>query len=177
MGAVQVTPDVACHCEDETVVYFHGQLPVISHRIVDVSSFGISTAQLIAHGSATPAPSKPCRLDTTRWRQFPLPGAVCLGALQSGYNGFDTKPLRNGTPARAGPLTGCQDVALQDRHPVRHPRIGRAVANPPSRGVDRGLRRPAGGRRGILCRRPCPRLSRLVHELYPADTCRASAYA
>ena len=52
-GAVQVTPDLACRCEAETVVYFHGQLPVFSHRRGDVASFRMFTAQLIVHGSAT----------------------------------------------------------------------------------------------------------------------------
>ena len=53
VGAVQVTPDLACRCEPDSVVYFHGQLPVFSHQRDDVASFRMFTAQLIVQGSAT----------------------------------------------------------------------------------------------------------------------------
>ena len=58
-GAVQVTPDLACRCATDTVVYFHGQLTVFSHRRDDVASFRMFKAQLIVHGSVTPANLRP----------------------------------------------------------------------------------------------------------------------
>ena len=52
-GAVEVTGDLACRCEGEQVVYFHGQLPVFTHAKNDVASFRMFTSQLIVQGTAT----------------------------------------------------------------------------------------------------------------------------
>ena len=52
-GAVEINRDLACQCEAEQVVYFHGQLPVFTHAKGDVASFRMFTSQLIVQGSAT----------------------------------------------------------------------------------------------------------------------------
>lgn len=52
-GAVEINADLACGCEGEKVVYFHGQLPVFTHAKSDVASFRMFTSQLIVQGSAT----------------------------------------------------------------------------------------------------------------------------
>jgi hypothetical protein len=52
-GSVEINGDLACRCEDERVVYFHGQLPVFTHGRGDVASFRMFTSQLIVQGSAT----------------------------------------------------------------------------------------------------------------------------
>jgi hypothetical protein len=52
-GAVEINGDLACQCEAERVVYFHGQLPVFTHAKGDVASFRMFTSQLIVQGSAT----------------------------------------------------------------------------------------------------------------------------
>ena len=52
-GSVEIKSDLACRCEANTVVYFHGQLPVFTHGQDDVASFRMFTSQLIVQGSAT----------------------------------------------------------------------------------------------------------------------------
>ena len=50
-GAEEFTGELACRCEGEQVVYFHGQLPVFTHAKNDVASFRMFTSQLIVQGS------------------------------------------------------------------------------------------------------------------------------
>ena len=52
-GAVELNANLACRCENGTVVYFHGHLPVFTHGAQDVASFRMFTSQLIVQGSAT----------------------------------------------------------------------------------------------------------------------------
>ena len=52
-GSLEINTNLACRCENGTVVYFHGQLPVFSHGSLDVASFRMFTSQLIVQGSAT----------------------------------------------------------------------------------------------------------------------------
>lgn len=51
-GSVEINSNLACRCENGTVVYFHGHLPVFSHGSLDVASFRMFTSQLIVQGSA-----------------------------------------------------------------------------------------------------------------------------
>lgn len=51
-GAVEINSNLACRCENGSVVYFHGHLPVFSHGSLDVASFRMFTSQLIVQGSA-----------------------------------------------------------------------------------------------------------------------------
>ena len=43
-GSVEINADLACCCEAETVVYFHGHLPVFTHSKDDVASFRMKQA-------------------------------------------------------------------------------------------------------------------------------------
>lgn len=52
-GSVEINANLACRCENGTVVYFHGHLPVFTHGAQDVASFRMFTSQLIVQGSAT----------------------------------------------------------------------------------------------------------------------------
>ncbi len=50
---MELNADLACRCEADQVVYFHGQLPVFTHAKNDVASFRMFTSQLIMQGSVT----------------------------------------------------------------------------------------------------------------------------
>ena len=52
-GSVEINANLACRCENGTVVYFHGHLPVFTHGTQEVASFRMFTSQLIVQGSAT----------------------------------------------------------------------------------------------------------------------------
>jgi len=49
-GAVHLTPDLAVVCQDDTVIYVHGSLPVFRQRTNDVKSFRLITSQLDLNG-------------------------------------------------------------------------------------------------------------------------------
>jgi len=51
-GAVEIKANLACRCENGTVVCFHGHPPVFPHGQQDVASFRMFTSQLIVQGSA-----------------------------------------------------------------------------------------------------------------------------
>lgn len=51
-GSLEINSNLACRCENGTVIYFHGHLPVFSHGSLDVASFRLFTSQLIVQGSA-----------------------------------------------------------------------------------------------------------------------------
>src|SRR6266542_5930191 len=52
-GSVEINRDLACRCEGDQVIYYHGHLPVFTHARNDLASFRLFTSQLIVQGSAT----------------------------------------------------------------------------------------------------------------------------
>lgn len=51
-GATEINANLGVMCDDKTVVYFNGHLPVFTHAIDDLPSFRMFTSQLISTGSA-----------------------------------------------------------------------------------------------------------------------------
>lgn len=54
-GLTSITEDLAFQREDQTVVYFHGLLPVFQHAEKDLKSFRMFTSQLIVAGTVRQA--------------------------------------------------------------------------------------------------------------------------
>ena len=51
-GALEINNNLGIVCDQYTVIYYNGHLPVFSHAVSDLSSFRMFTSQLIANGSA-----------------------------------------------------------------------------------------------------------------------------
>lgn len=52
-GSLAINANLACRCENGSVVFFLGHLPVFTHQTHDLASFRLFTSQLIVQGSAT----------------------------------------------------------------------------------------------------------------------------
>jgi len=52
-GAAESNGDLACRCEAQTAICFHGHLPLFTHSRDEVASFRMFTGQLIVQGRAT----------------------------------------------------------------------------------------------------------------------------
>ena len=53
VGTIHINPELAFERGGDQVVYFHGHLPVFTHRTDDLASFRFITTQLIINGTAT----------------------------------------------------------------------------------------------------------------------------
>ena len=99
-GSVEIKKDLACRSDEESMIYYSGQLPVFSHKWDDLPSFRLFTAQLTVHGSATQG-------DIQRAFEVPLTTIKRSTKLyrERGASGFFApKPRREGSKLNADKL-------------------------------------------------------------------------
>jgi transposase len=112
-GSVEINEDLACRSDEDSMIYYSGQLPVFSHKKDDLASFRLFTAQLIVQGSATQG-------DIQRAFGVPLTTIKRSTKLyrERGASGFFApKPRREGSKLNADKLAQAR-VLLGQGHPL-----------------------------------------------------------
>lgn len=98
-GMSLINSNIGFHCEEDTITYFYGHLPIFRHDIDDHRSFRMITSQLYINGSARQ--SEICRAFGV------TPISVKRGVKlyrEKGIPGFFEEPRRRGAAVLTPPV-------------------------------------------------------------------------
>jgi transposase-like protein len=98
-GMTLINANVGFHCEEDTITYFYGHLPVFRHDVDDHRSFRMITSQLYINGSVKQ--SEICRA-------FGIPAINVKRGVKvyrdKGIAGFFEEPRRRGSAVLTQPV-------------------------------------------------------------------------
>ena len=119
-GTTPITPEIAFECQEGTVVYVHGHLPVFQHAEKDLASFRLFTSQLVVNGTVG-------QVDVARAFSVPLGTVKRYVRLyrDNGAKGFYTPPKRRSAGVLKGELKERAQLLLDEGKSV--PEVGRTL--------------------------------------------------